>query len=348
MEYWIKEGSWGLLPVELSCPVCSAEMMDDDWMPYISGNLLDLWHKFKIKRKETIKKLEINRPCPDCNHLQPLMGTASSIEEFAAIGDSLMSILDSSSFESWRNVFDLENVLDLIQEMNEAESGSDFEFSDFLESAQELFQEFIELIEKLKIFGFLKSEEQELIRLLMRFGRMFLHFISKGITKVEQPDYTIDVDDDDDELAVVEFIDMQLNFQLAFPFGHCDECNLDFCLPCQSPTWFHSHPASNILRPDGSKQCPRCFISIEKDSDGCNEMRCNYCGMKFCWECGRKWSKNCGIYKCKQQEEYIEDTGDGQISMDSEIPRSEAHFIQRFNTRDPEIGVPNVHILHQR
>ena len=381
VEYWIKEGSWGLLPVELACPVCGSNMLDDDWMPYVSGKVMNMWNKFQLKRKEIIKKLEINRSCPICNHSQPLIGSNhKSISDLIMIGDCLITNLDKTSYESWRTIFGLEHVVELFKEKNL------MDFTDFIESCQDLFDEFLNLIEKLKEFGFFKVEEQDLIKLLMEFGRTFLYLISNELEDELEEELDEGLDEGLEEglggisvngtsasasvsasasaststststSGVSEigfaFIDMQLNFQSIFPFGHCDSCNLDFCLPCQFPTWFHhNHPKSSAnTRPDGSKQCPRCFVAIEKDPDGCNEMRCNYCGMKFCWECGRKWSKECGIYACKQQRS---DDGYG----DEEIPRSEMASSSSssssssttaivYNSRDPEIGVPNVHLIH--
>ena len=329
VEYWIKEGSWGLQPAELSCPVCGTEMLDDDWMPYISTKTMELWNKFELKRKEIIRKqVEIKRACPICNNLQSLIGSTKqdTISDLILIGDCLMRNLDSTSFESWRSIFGLENVLMLFkEEVGETDL-------DFIENCQDLFNEFLNLIEKLKIFGFFKSEEEDLMRLLMEFGRTFLNLIYEKINS-EDPDA--------EGIAEMAFIDMQLNFQSIFPFGHCDSCNLDFCLPCQIPAWFHqNHQKTSLnIRPDGSKQCPRCFVMIEKDPDGCNEMKCNYCGMKFCWECGRKWSKECGIYKCNQNT---------VSSEEEDIPRSEIKIFYDSSERDPEIGVPNVQMIHNR
>lgn len=350
VEYWIKEGSWGLLPAELTCPVCGAEMLDDDWMPYISGRAIDLWHKFQVKRRENIRKLCINRSCPICNHSQPIMGSNHSINinDFLIIGTQLASYFDSLkdlNLGDWRNFFDIETVLDLMKLKN---SNVSFPSTEFIESSQDLFTDFLAFLDKLKRSGLFVPDNKDLIRMIIEFGRMFLRFVSNSIDSDDlsiayfDEDYA-DIDEDETEDDGIErrfaLINMQLNFQMTFPFTSCDICNLEFCLPCQYPEWFHPHhpQTSSSSRPDGSKQCPRCFVAIEKESDGCNEMRCNYCGMKFCWECGRKWSKDCGIYKCKQPE----------TNINENVPRSEIESLTKYSLRDPEIGVPNVRVIHQ-
>jgi hypothetical protein len=322
VEYWIKEGSWGLLPIELGCPVCGSEMLDDDWMPYVSGKTMTTWNKFQLKRKELLKNFEISRFCPICNNSQILIGSShKTISDLKMITDCLITNLDKSSLRSWRTIFSLEQVVQLFQD------GNLMDLLDFIESCQDLFDEFLVLIENLKRTEF-EYFDQDLIRILMEFGRSFLYLFSYEINEEE-------------EIGGIALIDMQLNFQSVFHFGHCDSCNLDFCLPCQYPGWFHqNHPKLSVnIRPDGSKQCPRCFVSIEKDPEGCNEIRCNYCGMKFCWECGKKWSKDCGIYICKNG-----------FNEDIKIPRSEIKSEEDVDvihiSRDPEIGVPNVHLIH--
>lgn len=331
VEYWIREGSWGLLPAELTCPVCGTEMQEEDWMPYISGSTIELWNKFKVKRRENIRNLIITRSCPICNHSQPLLGTNSNYSDFLMISDRLMNFLDFNlKFDTWRSVFGLENAVDLIKERDE------FGLQDFIDSAQDSFEEFLNLLEKMKLSGWFNPLQKDFIKLLLEFGRLFLKLIIEGFE-----DSLIDAEEDEDvDNARFTLISLQLNFQSIFPFGLCEICGLEFCLPCQNLDWFHinsnNYSSNNInnvnllcpsnTRLDGSKQCPRCFISIEKEPEGCNEMHCNYCGMKFCWECGRKWSKECGIYNCKQTTL--------MVKIDENVPRSEI--------RDPEIGVPNV------
>lgn len=334
VEYWIREGSWGLLPAELSCPVCGTEMQEEDWIPYISPSTIDLWNKFKIRRRETIKNLVINRSCPICNHSQPLLGTISNYSDFLILSEHLMNFLDLNlKFDTWRSVFGLENAVDLIKEQAE------FDFQDFIDSAQDSFEEFLNLLEKLKKSEWFTSLQKDFIKLLLEFGRMFLKLIIEGFNSLVS---SMEPDEDVDN-ARFSLITLQLNFQSIFPFGLCEVCGLEFCLPCQNRDWFHLNEAdisglcpSVNTRLDGSKQCPRCFIRIEKEPEGCNEMRCNYCGMKFCWECGRKWSKDCGIYNCKQARTNLEDI------VNENVPRSEISL-----GRDPEIGVPNVRMFRQ-
>jgi len=348
VEYWIREGSWGLLPTELTCPVCGTEMQDEDWIPYISGATIELWNKFKIKRRETINNLIINRSCPICNHSQPLFGTNSNYSDFLTLADRLMNFLDLNlKFDTWRSIFGLENAVDLIRERDE------FDFQDFIDSAQDSFEEFLNLLEKLKGSGWLNPLQKDFIKLLLEFGRIFLKLIIEGFNDIVGGGLVkvgivgdgivggCDVlhEDEDVDNSRFTLISLQLNFQSIFPFGLCEICGLEFCLPCQNLNWFHVNNAVNGLCPsntrlDGSKQCPRCFISIEKEPEGCNEMRCNYCGMKFCWECGRKWSKDCGIYNCKQVRNNLEAD---LVKINENVPRSEI-----VNGRDPEIGVPNV------
>ena len=333
VEYRIREGSWGLLPAELTCPVCGTEMQEEDWIPYISGSTIELWNKFKIKRRETIKNLIITRSCPICNHSQPLLGTNSNFSDFLILADRLMNFLDFNlKFDTWRSIFGLENAVDLIRERDE------FEIQDFSDSAHDSFDEFLNLLEKMKLHGWFNPHQKDFIKLLLEFGRIFLKLIIEGVDG-----NVVDILDENEEEDVdnsrFTLISLQLNFQSIFPFGLCEICGLEFCLPCQNLDWFHLTNNNGLCPPntrlDGSKQCPRCFISIEKEPEGCNEMLCNYCGMKFCWECGRKWSRDCGIYNCKQA------TAEVAVKNNDNVPRSEI-----INGRDPEIGVPNVRMLH--
>lgn len=335
VEYWIREGSWGLLPMELTCPVCGAEMLEDDWMPYISSRAVDLWHSFQNKRRENLRKLCIRRNCPICNHPQSILGIGSSnFQDFLVTATEIQNYLEALGID-WQCHFEIESVLDLMKESSRLTLT--FDLADFIDSCQELFTDFLEFIDKLKNFyGIFRPDHKELLRLLIGFGRTFLRFISESIEDSEG-------EEEDFDTAEWKFIliNLELNFQMTFPFGLCDICNLEFCLPCQRPDWFHTHhpETSSSTRPDGSKQCPRCFVAIEKEPDGCNEMRCSYCGLKFCWECGRKWSKECGIYKCKQQK--------GVELSEGDIPRSELGSEGRVFWRDPEIGVPNVRAIHR-
>lgn len=340
VEYLIKEGSWGLLPAELTCPVCGLEMQEEDWMPYISNSTIELWNKFKLKRRENMKNLIISRSCPICNHSQSIMGSNSNFSDFLLLSHQLMTFLDSN-FE--RNSLDLETATDLLKDFDE------YDFQDFIELSQESFEEFLNLLEKLKCSGCFKPSQRDFIKLLLEFGRIFLKLIYEKFNEIISSETSADLDDIDSASFIL--INLQLNFQSIFPFSQCEICGLEFCLPCQGLNWFHikeNDPNSdsdsvhvldsvcdeiivegpchaNNTRLDGSKQCPRCFIRIEKEPEGCNEMRCNYCGMKFCWECGKKWSKNCGIFNCNAEN----------------IPRYEKNSIGR----DPEIGVPNVRIM---
>lgn len=388
VEYWIKEGSWGLLPAELTCPVCGGDMLDDDWMPYISTKAMEMWRKFQLNRQESLKQLEVFRECPKCDHLQPLMGQkgvqnyVQMVESFENLGLKLVDALDATGYETWNCVFGIENILEMMKDCVGSDSDLIFDdeddLQDFLDTSEELFEEFLTLLSNLKEMGLFNQDQLSLIRLLLEFGRMFLRLISFAINSFLN-NFTEDheekyLNSSTEAQFRVLLINLQLNFQLNFSFGLCDVCGTEFCLPCHTENWFHPlHPTNSInTRPDGSKQCPRCFVRIEKDSDGCNEMRCNYCGTKFCWECGRKWSKDCGVYKCKKGI-IIKDDNLMTIPYDHEnnitnIPRSETLLplnssslnsssstiyadaiemvVERERERDPEIGVPNVHVLH--
>jgi hypothetical protein len=324
--YWIREGSWGLLPVELTCPVCGVEMLEDDWMPYISDEAIQMWNKFQDKREDFIKNFKLTRPCPQCDHPQLVIGENQGNfgglqEQSDRLGRYLDALLISSPLEGWRCIFGLEDAVE------QAISKSDFSFeatdgeSDYYDEEEDedegkkSFNDFLDLIEKLQEANYFVIVNAELIRLLMEFGREFLKELSgkNGYNSVA----------------------MQLNFQGRFHYSRCDACGVDFCLSCLVVDWFE-HEHLRGIRQDGTKQCPRCFSSIEKESDGgCNEMRCGYCGMKFCWECGRKWSQSCGVYKCK--------TGDNEDLIISE-PRS----LKSFEEVEPEIGVPNVKTIIKR
>jgi hypothetical protein len=39
------------------------------------------------------------------------------------------------------------------------------------------------------------------------------------------------------------------------------------------------------------KQCPNCYIIIEKD-EGCNHMTCINCQFEFCWLCLKKYTED--------------------------------------------------------
>jgi len=79
---------------------------------------------------------------------------------------------------------------------------------------------------------------------------------------------------------------------------HCTSCGASWCPKCKGHAhwpascehrrwWDTNHgqlvsvPAENAT----NKQCPSCFVEIEKNG-GCNHMRCRMCNVNFCWQCG--------------------------------------------------------------
>lgn len=64
----------------------------------------------------------------------------------------------------------------------------------------------------------------------------------------------------------------------------CNICDFEFCFNC-SNHW-HEGKCINIHKNLSSnlRCCPRCKVIIEK-SRGCPEMKCNQCGLRFCWIC---------------------------------------------------------------
>lgn len=99
-------------------------------------------------------------------------------------------------------------------------------------------------------------------------------------------------------LSAQSFYKAQLSSLDKFPNIKCTECGHLQCLKCGKP----AHAASCIsLMPeilDDQRPCPRCFCMIEREAEGCNEMECEVCGKRFCWECLQPWSRSCGIYQC--------------------------------------------------
>ena len=50
-----------------------------------------------------------------------------------------------------------------------------------------------------------------------------------------------------------------------------------------------------------TKSCPQCKIRINRD-EGCNSVKCLFCGTLFCWQCLGTDPKSCSYYKCHQMK----------------------------------------------
>ncbi len=326
VEFWIRESSWGIQPVKLGCPVCGAEVVSDDWMPFVSDELLQAWRRFEQKRVALLKTFQLARTCPTCTFAQPIIGLpielSCAVDAFHQCGGLLAALLDAlpGLNASWRTLFHLEIALDL---MHELASGELIDEEGWLETVEELWRDFLSLIQKsLKL-----NPDEVMIDTLMRFGRLFLRLFSLAVEAVH-----VDIPGSRSIL-----LSAQLDFQLSFPFCRCDCCGAAFCLPCRRVGWHTSHPHMSNSPSSKLRQCPRCFVPVIKDPEGCNEICCNFCGFKFCWECGRRWTSACGIYKCQSVEDEGED--DFEDALDEEYFEGE---------RAPEHGVPNVRELEKR
>lgn len=330
MEYWIREASWGIQVGRLACPVCAGELVEEDWMPYVSDGVMETWRAFEGKRSALLKTFKLTRCCPNCNYSQPIGGFSSgelsdAIDAIHQIGGDLSVKLDAIC-QDWRSTFDMEVVLDLMHELG----GFDAE-EDWFEAIIDCWFDYLDLIGRLQ-----EHRSAELIDYLLRFGRLFLTLIETGITQ-------IDSDEGEGDQMRAKLLSAQLDFQLIFPYARCDSCGVAFCLPCRKPTWQHSHSSTYNNKPSSTKnrQCPRCFVPIVKDPEGCNEINCNFCGFKFCWACGRRWTSSCGIYRCVNAVDF-----DG--SEDEEELFEDAIEYGESIGREPEIGVPNVKQLEGR
>ncbi|KAG0006900.1 E3 ubiquitin-protein ligase arih2 [Modicella reniformis] len=131
--------------------------------------------------------------------------------------------------------------------------------------------------------------------------------------------------------------------------------------------------------------CPNCCILIHRD-DGCNKVDCMLCGYRFCWVCREAWGVACGFFKCGRRPtvnigpkpsaigdaEFMDDdamTGEGQVhslpvshgfSGDADqdpistgISRQDrrrrgSEDLSAIATDKPEIGVPNVFVIHTK
>ncbi|KAF8926157.1 E3 ubiquitin-protein ligase arih2 [Dissophora ornata] len=127
--------------------------------------------------------------------------------------------------------------------------------------------------------------------------------------------------------------------------------------------------------------CPNCCILIHRD-DGCNKVDCMLCGYRFCWICREAWGAACGFFKCGRQAAVVDSpNADGMYaSMDvsrgeDQIPpldvshhltgdadqgqagtgaspqdqrRNRAENVAGVISEMPEIGVPNVFVIHTK
>jgi hypothetical protein len=98
--------------------------------------------------------------------------------------------------------------------------------------------------------------------------------------------------------------------------AECDECETVFCCQCGElytkdhkrmkcgpyKKWKQSHDEETIAMAQWKeanrgklKKCPGCRRDVEK-TEGCNEMKCTNCGIKFCWGCKKPIDKQnrCG------------------------------------------------------
>lgn len=322
VEYWIREASWGVQVGRLACPVCAGELVEEDWMPYVSDALMETWREFERKRSRLLKTFKLTRSCPNCNYDHPIGGLGadlpSTVDAIHQIGGDLSIKLDSI-FQDWRSTFDLEVVLDLMHELD-ALAGDE----EWFEAALDCWFDYLELIKRLE-----DHLPADLIDYLLRFGRSFLAIIEMGLSFG-------DANESEDQIRA-KLLSAQLDYQLVFPYTRCDACGVAFCLPCRKTTW-HSHSSSSISSSPKNRICSRCFVPIIKDPEGCNEMNCNFCGFKFCWACGRRWTSSCGIYRCVN-------AGSGDLSEEEFF---EDAIEEGEMGREPEIGVPNVKLLEGR
>ena len=325
VEFWIRESSWGIQPVRLACPVCGADVVSEDWMPFVSDSLLQAWRTFELKRAVLLKTFQLTRACPVCTFAQPIIGLPielnCAVDAFHQCGSLMTALLDSlPGLGTWRSSFHLEVALDL---MHELAAGQLIDEEGWLETVDELWHDFLVLVQRIMKLG----PGEAMIDGLMRFGRLFLRLFSLAVDAVH-------VDTPGNRSILLK---AELDFQLHFPYCRCDCCGAAFCLPCSRGGWHLSHHVS----PSKFRQCPRCFVPVIKDPEGCNEIGCNFCGFKFCWACGRAWTSSCGIYKCQTGNEAVEDEED---EFEDAIEHNAITAIERA----PEAGVPNVRELEKR
>lgn len=338
VEFWIREGSWGIQKVKLGCPVCGGEVVEDDWMPLVSEELLETWRRFEQKRAAVLKTFQLTRNCPVCSFAQPIVGfpveLACAVDAFHQVGSSLASFLDAlDAVADWRSAFHLEVVLDL---MHELACGELIDEDGWLETVGELWRDFLQLL--MALLGSASCAQQLSsagIDILMRFARLFLRLFTLAIDAgpIDCPG----------NRAIL--LAAQLDFQLSFPFSRCDCCGVAFCLPCRQPGWHLAPQQHSPLRP---RQCPRCFVAVVKDPEGCNEVVCSFCGFKFCWACGRKWTRSCGIYKCTNEALEGNNNSGGETDEPASDDFQDAIEVFSLQDRQPEVGVPNVRDLEKR
>lgn len=72
----------------------------------------------------------------------------------------------------------------------------------------------------------------------------------------------------------------------------CLRCDYHFCFDCTHRYRNEKHVCERIKIEsivkdnEDMKLCPKCNIIIER-IEGCDAMRCAYCGFRFCWNCLR-------------------------------------------------------------
>lgn len=146
-----------------------------------------------------------------------------------------------------------------------------------------------------------------------------------------------------DSISAQSFYKAQLAALDNCPNVKCGNCGHLFCLKCTK----QAHPDSCISTlstaeiSDRLRPCPRCYCWIEREVEGCNEMECEVCGKRFCWECLQPWSRSCGIYQCLHPLQVINTT---TTTNNNNISNSNNDSMQSGNKhtsgkeRRPELG----------
>ncbi|TPX49970.1 hypothetical protein SeLEV6574_g01181 [Synchytrium endobioticum] len=132
-----------------------------------------------------------------------------------------------------------------------------------------------------------------------------------------------------------------------FPFALCTSCDNATCTACGDASHYsltchdaiHRRLATETntenretlqWKLNFTKTCPRCGICITRD-EGCFRVDCAHCGFKWCWSCGHEFDDKHGYYTCQKSPS----TG-GTVA------------IQKGDDSKPELGVPNVTLIHSK